>query len=53
MTDEELAQLAFNLVDETIEHVFIRFPENPATRAYVYLRIASILQEIAQDSGLV
>jgi hypothetical protein len=52
MTEDELTQLAWDLVDDTIEHVFLRFPENCSTRASVYRRMAANLMELAEDLDL-
>lgn len=47
MTERELIQFTWDLVDDTIEHVFFRFPEDDSIRANVYRRLAKELLELA------
>lgn len=44
-----IKELAYNVVDDAIEHVFLRFPEDAATRAEVYRHVAAELLELAED----
>lgn len=49
MTESELTMFCWNLVDDTIEHVFRLFPEDLETRAGIYRRLADYLNELAID----
>jgi hypothetical protein len=46
---DELVRFAYSLVDDTIEHVFLKCPENASVRAFVYRNIAIMLQDMAED----
>lgn len=52
MDRTQYQQFVYDLVDETIEHVFLRFPERAADRAEIYRYISDMLLEIADDLDL-
>lgn len=49
MLESELSEFASTLTMDTIEGVFLRFPQDGKVRATVYRKVASFLQEIAAD----
>lgn len=52
MTKEEFDRFAWNMVDEAIEHVFLRFPQEPELRSAVYTSVANQLLELDADLDL-
>lgn len=52
MDNAKFTMFVWGLVDDTIEHVFLRFPEDPATRAVTYRQIAAGLIDLANDLDL-
>lgn len=51
MTEYELSQFCWDLVDDTIDHVFLRFPEDGAVRARIYRKVAEELKTMADSLG--
>lgn len=51
MTEFELSQFCWDLVDNTIDHVFLRFPEDGAIRANIYRKMSEDLKEMADSLG--
>ena len=52
MTEAELTAFAWNIVDENIEHVFLRFPEDGDTRAKIYRHLAQEFLELAETMDM-
>lgn len=49
MNESDLTMFCWTLVDDTIDHVFRRFPEDFKTRANIYRRVAENFNELATD----
>lgn len=49
MNEDELYDFAWKCVDGSLENVFSHFPEDPKRRAFIYRKMARMLNEIAAD----